>query len=64
MAEVGALHPLPQAFCGKEREWYRGLVVLGEGAAEQVVPMVEPEAFLSRKEAGSVLADALGETDR
>lgn len=46
MAEIGKTLPLPKAFCGDERRWYRGLVLIGE----QVVPVVEMSSFLSAAE--------------
>lgn len=42
MIEIRALHPLPHAFVGRERRWYRGLVLLGE----DVIPLVNPDAFV------------------
>ena len=41
MIETSELRPLPHAFLGPEREWYRGLA-LAEGI---VLPLVDPEAF-------------------
>lgn len=41
--KISALHPLPQMFSGREREWYRGLAL----AHEDVVPVLNPEVFLS-----------------
>ena len=46
MAEITALHPLPHAFQGEERNWYRGLVLIGE----DVVPVMNPAALLSKGE--------------
>ncbi len=46
MTEISSLHALPRAFTGEERKWYRGLVVL----KDQVVPVVHPEAFLTKAE--------------
>ena len=46
MAEITLLHPLPRAFRGEERSWYRGLVLIGD----DVIPVVNPAAFLSRAE--------------
>jgi chemotaxis signal transduction protein len=56
MAEITLLHPLPHAFTGEERGWYRGLVVLDE----QVVPVVSPASFLSKAE-HSLMSAALTE---
>ncbi|MFB3813870.1 MAG: chemotaxis protein CheW [Terriglobales bacterium] len=48
MAEISAVLPLPRAFTGEERRWYRGLALLpGERHDVRVVPVVKPEAFLS-----------------
>jgi hypothetical protein len=46
MTEISALHALPRAFMRDEREWYRGLAVVGG----EVVPVVNPGAFLSKNE--------------
>lgn len=43
MAEVPRVLPLPQAFHGDERHWYAGLALVDE----TVVPVVNPEVFLS-----------------
>jgi len=43
MTEVQRVLALPQAFTGEERNWYRGLALVDE----TVVPVVNPEAFLS-----------------
>lgn len=64
MTELSGMHALPQAFAGEERNWYQGLAVLGEGTTEEVVPVVNPQAFLSREEAQSVLAEAAGVASR
>jgi len=42
MTEVSSLIALPHAFTGEERNWYRGLALIGE----DVVPVVNPKAFL------------------
>lgn len=47
MREIEFLHTLPEAFIGEERGWYRGLTVV-DG---KVVPVMKPEAFLSKAEA-------------
>lgn len=57
MTEVGAMHALPQGFGGKERQWYRGLAVLGEGPLATVVPVVDPTAFLNRQQAELIVAE-------
>jgi chemotaxis signal transduction protein len=46
MLDIFALHALPRAFTGDERVWYRGLAVLNG----EVVPVVNPGAFLSKEE--------------
>ncbi len=46
MAEIGKTLPLPKAFRGEERRWYRGLVLIGE----QVVPVVQTSSFLTAAE--------------
>ncbi|HEU5402428.1 MAG TPA: chemotaxis protein CheW [Terriglobales bacterium] len=43
MTEIGRTLPLPKAFCGEERRWYRGLFLLGE----QVAPVVQMSSFLT-----------------
>lgn len=54
MAEIHALYPLPAAFRGDERRWYRGLALV----AGRIVPVVDPDLFLSRAEQKVVLAGA------
>jgi chemotaxis signal transduction protein len=44
--EIGAVHALPRAFQGEERQWYRGLAMIDE----RVVPVVDPAAFMSKSE--------------
>ena len=46
MQEIQLIRPLPDAFSGKERDWYRGLAVI----KGKVVPVVKPEEFLSKAE--------------
>jgi chemotaxis signal transduction protein len=46
MTQIAAVHPLPRAFQGDERQWYRGLALV-EG---RVVPVVNEHSFLSRSE--------------
>lgn len=43
MTEIGRMLPLPKAFHGEERNWYRGLALV-DGT---VVPVVNPGALLS-----------------
>ncbi len=47
MQEIYAIHKLPVAFTGEERNWYRGLTLI----KGRVIPVVRPEAFLSKAEA-------------
>lgn len=53
MAEIAALQPLPRAFRGEERQWFRGLALIGQ----EVVPVVNPAAFLSKAELAVIEAD-------
>jgi chemotaxis signal transduction protein len=46
MTSMNYLQTLPQAFCGEERGWYRGLTSLDQ----TVVPVVRSEGFLSVEE--------------
>jgi len=46
MAEVPAVHPLPHAYSGDERRWYRGLAYL----EDQVIPVLDPVGVLTRDE--------------
>ena len=46
MAEIPAVHPLPLAFSGDERRWYRGLAYLDD----HVIPVIAPTGFLKREE--------------
>jgi chemotaxis protein histidine kinase CheA len=50
MTDISVVQPLPTAFRGLERTWYRGLAVL-DGS---VVPVVNPAAFLSATEAAEL----------
>ncbi|MGH9554803.1 MAG: chemotaxis protein CheW [Terriglobales bacterium] len=54
MAEIQRLYPLPAAFRGDERRWYRGLALIGG----RVVPVVDPEMFLTRAQQMVVVAGA------
>lgn len=54
MMEISVLHSLPMGFKGEERSWYRGLAVLNG----EVVPVVNPAAFLTRGEAAVLRAVA------
>jgi chemotaxis signal transduction protein len=46
MAELRVVLPLPRAFCGEERVWYRGLTVLGR----RILPVANPRGFLAEAE--------------
>ncbi len=64
MAEIPAVHPLPIAFTGEERRWYRGLAYLDD----LVIPVVEPTGLLTPEEfhkldRASTLAASLRETE-
>jgi len=43
MAEIPGVYPLPLAFTGDERGWYRGLAYLDD----TVIPVVEPRGLLT-----------------
>lgn len=46
MAEISAVYPLPSAFEGDERRWYRGLAYLDD----TVIPVIDPTGFLTAGE--------------
>jgi chemotaxis signal transduction protein len=46
MSTMTVLQALPHAFCHEERRWYRGLTALDQN----VVPVVNPEGFLTDEE--------------
>lgn len=46
MTEIAAVHPLPLAFSGQERAWYRGLAYLDDC----VIPVVHPGGFLTHQQ--------------
>ena len=54
MTEIAAILPLPRAFVGEERLWYRGLALI----AGRVFPVVDPAAFLSKSELALLQAAA------
>jgi len=62
MTEVCGVHPLPNAFRGAERNWYRGLALLGAQPKHEVVPIVNPGAFLTKVEM-QALGDAISTTE-
>jgi chemotaxis signal transduction protein len=43
MTETSSLYPLPLAFTGEERRWYRGLTYVDD----LVIPVVQPAGFLT-----------------
>jgi chemotaxis signal transduction protein len=46
MSEISGIYPLPRAFTGAERRWYRGLAYLDD----HVIPVVAPTGFLTAEE--------------
>jgi chemotaxis signal transduction protein len=42
MTDIFTVHPLPRAFAGQERRWYRGLTYLDD----HVIPVIQPNGFL------------------
>jgi chemotaxis signal transduction protein len=52
MIELHSMQALPRAFSGEERNWYRGLALV----KGKVIPIVRPEAFLSRSEVALIEA--------
>jgi chemotaxis signal transduction protein len=50
MTEISALHPLPLAFGGEERRWYRCLAYVDDA----VIPVVDPSGFLTAGELKSL----------
>lgn len=46
MTDIFAVHPLPLAFSGDERRWYRGLAQVDD----LVIPVIRPEGFLTDEE--------------
>lgn len=46
MATMTRLQALPLAYCQEERQWYRGLTALDQN----VIPVVNPEGFLTPEE--------------
>ena len=46
MAEISSVYPLPLAFAGDERRWYRGLAKVDD----LIVPVVQPGGFLADEE--------------
>jgi chemotaxis signal transduction protein len=50
MTDISAAYPLPHAFTGDERHWYRALIFVDD----RVVPLVDPAGFLTPSELRSV----------
>jgi chemotaxis signal transduction protein len=50
MTSMTRLQALPQSFCHEERSWYRGLTALDQ----EVIPVVNPEGFLSPEDLASL----------
>jgi chemotaxis signal transduction protein len=46
MEAMSLLMALPHAFCGAERNWYRGVTLMDE----EVVPVLNPSGFLTQQE--------------
>lgn len=46
IGEIPAVHPLPLAFSGEERVWYRGLAYVDD----RITPVIQPAGFLSREQ--------------
>jgi chemotaxis signal transduction protein len=46
MTSMTRLQALPLSFCHEERQWYRGLTALDQA----VIPVVQPDGFLSSEE--------------
>jgi chemotaxis signal transduction protein len=53
MTQIASIQPLPRAFRGDERHWYRGLAVIGE----QVLPVIEPASILQKGEIAVLQAE-------
>jgi chemotaxis signal transduction protein len=58
MATMTRLQALPLAYCNEERQWYRGLTALDQS----VIPVVNPEGFLSADEFALLDASLVPET--
>jgi chemotaxis signal transduction protein len=46
IAGISAVYPLPLAFSGEERIWYRGLAYI----EDRITPVIQPAGFLSREQ--------------
>ena len=58
MATMTRLQALPLAYCHEERTWYRGLTALDQN----VIPVVNPEGFLTADEFALLDASLVPET--
>ena len=58
MMQVSHITALPLAFTGEERSWYRGLAVV-DG---KVIPVVNPDSFLSKAEVTALQSGFLAAT--
>jgi chemotaxis signal transduction protein len=58
MATMTRLQALPLAYCHEERQWYRGLTALDQA----VIPVVNPEGFLTADESALLDASLLPQT--
>lgn len=46
IGEIPVVYPLPLAFSGEERVWYRGLAYV----EDRITPVIQPAGFLSREQ--------------
>ena len=46
MADAATILPLPRAFQGEEKKWYRGLTYIDD----RVIPVIRPGGFLTTEE--------------
>ena len=58
MATMTRLQALPLSYCNEERLWYRGLTALDQN----VIPVVNPEGFLTEEEFALLDASLVPET--
>ncbi len=45
MADISVVLPIPPAFQGEERDWFRGLTIIEENAISRAVPVVNADTF-------------------
>lgn len=50
MTDIPAVYPLPLAFSGEERQWYRGLAYI----EDRIVPVLQPGGFLTPQQTESL----------